>query len=553
MEIYEPVLLMRCLLAAVFAAAAIAKLRSGDTRASAVELGLPRVIVRFSPLLPAFEFALAVGLVLPWFGPTASWASLGILGVFTIILGRVIAAGTGVTCGCFGSETRPVGWRHVIRNSGMAALAAISLGGSDIAFAAVVWMAWAMACAVGFGALQIARPRVRTNVLDLLGRSGVVANSGDIIVITRDGCPPCQRLLHEIENHLDDVHRQRLVIILGGRHPDGPSPVAGAVRTLMVDENDWSGLNIVRTPAAARLPRRGAFFSSPVSGLEAVRRLVGLPSPTGPPEFGRRGVLKTAEHIVAAVGVTALGLMSARGPEALARAGTARPRDPNHRIGTCKDLSDYSSATGVTASDGNHPGLDGWTIGEFVAPKRSHLPLVSGGPVYACPCEMDKDTFPTYPTLSDCEAVAPCRPGLGGCLVKCGGAVCYTLVNYDAGWAYTPHTRKLSWSPPGGERSVSAACRRDIARWNRAIDTHEQHHVDDGTSITKDLAKKRYNITKCAADDSTAQQRVADELERQLQADSDSWQAKWVQMRDAFHATPEGGPIPSLDCKVCGP
>lgn len=122
------ILVIRLLLAAVFAVAAIAKLfdRSGS-RQSMREFGVPAALSpAFATLLPVAELACAVALIR---GPWAWWGAIGSLALLTLFIVAIaanLASGRTPDCHCFGKlHSEPVGWATVARNAGLAALAGL--------------------------------------------------------------------------------------------------------------------------------------------------------------------------------------------------------------------------------------------------------------------------------------------------------------------------------------------------------------------------------------------------------------------------------------------
>jgi hypothetical protein len=149
-------------LAAVFAVAAVAKVRHrADTTVSFAGLGLP-VPAALAVAVPVVEGALVVGLVLlP--GP-AAFLALALLLAFSVVVGRAVARGATVGCACFGgaAEARPVSTLELVRNAGLAALAVIATGAG----------AEPVAASGGWPALPA---NVIVTVLVALGRVGLEA------------------------------------------------------------------------------------------------------------------------------------------------------------------------------------------------------------------------------------------------------------------------------------------------------------------------------------------------------------------------------------------
>ena len=113
-------------LAAIFATAAIAKLR--DLRATLEQftaLGLPRPGV-FTRIVPLAELALVtLLLIVPAVGAIFAMITLAF---FTTFLISRVRAGVSVPCACFGATvSTPLSWVDVIRNIGLFLLAATAL------------------------------------------------------------------------------------------------------------------------------------------------------------------------------------------------------------------------------------------------------------------------------------------------------------------------------------------------------------------------------------------------------------------------------------------
>lgn len=139
-------LLVRLLLAGVFAVAGVAKLADlpGSRRALA-DFGLGTALAKpLGLLLPIAELAVAVAL-LP--SATAWWGGLGALGLLLLFIGGItanLARGRRPDCHCFGQlHSAPAGWPTLLRNGVLAALAALILWQSQNAGAisAVGWLA----------------------------------------------------------------------------------------------------------------------------------------------------------------------------------------------------------------------------------------------------------------------------------------------------------------------------------------------------------------------------------------------------------------------------
>jgi len=118
----------RIVLAVVLAIAAIAKVRSRPAvREQVATLVSARAAPVVTPLLPAVELLVAVGLVV-WWSAVPGIVALLLLALFTLVLVR--AEARRVPCLCFGSSNldAPVGSAGVIRNGVLAALAVLAVG-----------------------------------------------------------------------------------------------------------------------------------------------------------------------------------------------------------------------------------------------------------------------------------------------------------------------------------------------------------------------------------------------------------------------------------------
>lgn len=151
------------LLAGVFAAAAIAKWRSpGPTAATLRRLGIPGAEAA-ARLLPGVEAAVAVGLVVA--PRAAAPVAVVLLAAFTAVLGRALARGLDVTCGCFGAASRaPVSSRTLVRN-GLLVLAALAAAAGEGAPTLAATLAVGGAALVGTVALSLAGLRQQAGTL----------------------------------------------------------------------------------------------------------------------------------------------------------------------------------------------------------------------------------------------------------------------------------------------------------------------------------------------------------------------------------------------------
>jgi len=124
------VLFSRCLTGVVFAVSAVTKLRSPRAFAEFATwvAELPALPARArrpaSVLMAGAEAAAVLLLALPWTAPSGLALATATLAVFAAGTLLVTRAGVRVPCQCFGTSRAPIGMRHVVRNTGLCAVAA---------------------------------------------------------------------------------------------------------------------------------------------------------------------------------------------------------------------------------------------------------------------------------------------------------------------------------------------------------------------------------------------------------------------------------------------
>ena len=178
----------RILLAAVFAAAAVAKLVDLDgTRRAVRDFGAPeRLVGLLAPALVLVELA-AAGLLIP--GSTAvvgAAGALALLLVFVVAVAANLARGRAPDCHCFGSlHSAPACPATLIRNGVLAAVAGFVLAGSLAeppagAFDWVGELSGTEALALGLGAALAAFVGGVTAFLEMLRaqKDGVFGGGG---------------------------------------------------------------------------------------------------------------------------------------------------------------------------------------------------------------------------------------------------------------------------------------------------------------------------------------------------------------------------------------
>ena len=211
----------------------------------------------------------------------------------------------------------------------------------------------------------------------------------------------------------------------------------------------------------------------------------------------------------------------------------------------CSDFGNYMAMTGVYDTAGtSHPGWAGATeffpgVGKFKL-----NPTSSSQNVWECPCA--PGIF--YDSQSACESAPPCRPGLGGCLEKCGGSpgVCLTVT------VKLPITGPikislLRWVPA----SPATPCQTAISTFDAAVLAHENHHKADAQKIlaaAKNAPAKTFRV--CAKTRQDAGVKLQQLVRKSVQDQVDAMSQAYSDSISAFHATPQGQPV-LMDCTPC--
>jgi thiol-disulfide isomerase/thioredoxin len=138
-------LVARLVLAAVFAVAAVAKLRDRcGTRQAVVEFGAPEGLA--GPLalaLPLAELIVAGLLLSPETALAGAMGALALLLLFTLAVAASLARGKSPDCHCFGQlHSAPASWKTLVRNGALLAVALFALVGSVVEepLSAVAWI-----------------------------------------------------------------------------------------------------------------------------------------------------------------------------------------------------------------------------------------------------------------------------------------------------------------------------------------------------------------------------------------------------------------------------
>ncbi len=110
--------------------AAWGKLRDPErSRAAAVGLGVPRPVAQVaSTALPVLELAVAGALVVPPIAFLGSVVAVGLLAVFSALVGVNLARGRRPPCACFGQlRVRPIGPGTLVRTVALLGVAAVAV------------------------------------------------------------------------------------------------------------------------------------------------------------------------------------------------------------------------------------------------------------------------------------------------------------------------------------------------------------------------------------------------------------------------------------------
>ncbi len=321
-------LIARLLLAAVFAVAALAKLRDREgTRGSLGDFGLPARLTGFGALaLPVAELA-AAALLIP--EPTArigALLALALLLAFTAAVARSLARGEQPDCNCFGGvHSAPVSRLTLVRNVALAAVAAaVAVAGPGESLAAidggtVLVVAAALAGALLLGLTwfswqlfqQNGRLLVRVRALE--EASHPVAPSSprvgglpegelvpDLVLASPDGssrslrdlarlgrppiavvfsdpacggCKPLTEQLPALREELDGVLEPVLVTREPGRHTD-VAVASGLTVLVQEDREALVAFAIGAVPAAVLIDGEGRVASGTAIGPDAVEELL---------------------------------------------------------------------------------------------------------------------------------------------------------------------------------------------------------------------------------------------------------------------------------------
>ena len=333
------ILACRLVLAAVFAVAAAGKLADRDgSRRAVVAFGAPESLAAvLAVLLPVAELTVAV-LLLP--AATASAGAIGALALLVLFSGAIafnLMRGREPECHCFGQlHSAPSGPGTLLRNAGLAALAALTLAGTlsrsdtsavgwvgrlDGAEAAVLVAATVLLVAGTLAFLSLLRahgrllvrlehveraladagleldepvevmpvglePGTRAPGFAVADSTGAEVTLGDLLgpgvplmlLFASPHCGPCQELLPEVASWQSE-HGDRLTVAVAS--DASPADVRAeaeefALARVLVDQGGglYAAFEANGTPSAVLIAPDGAIASHVASGVAGVEALV---------------------------------------------------------------------------------------------------------------------------------------------------------------------------------------------------------------------------------------------------------------------------------------
>ena len=323
-------LLGRLILAAVLGVAGVAKLLDrGGSRRALLDFGAPaRVVGPTALVLPLVELGAAAALVPDASARWGALTALGLLILFSVGIGVALARGRRPSCHCFGRlHSAPAGWRTLLRNTGLAAVAvavvwldpsAPALTASErLAFLGVAAAAVVVAAQAWLWS-QLVRQNGRILArLDEVERGGLKAPSADahigspapefdlpsaqggrlslaglltrgrpvLLVFGHSGCGPCQELLPRLARWQQERELDLTVALVSEGAPETASSVRHVA--VQVEREVAEAYGVTATPAALLIDRDGRITSTLALGADAIAAL--LPEPVSQPEaVGRR-------------------------------------------------------------------------------------------------------------------------------------------------------------------------------------------------------------------------------------------------------------------------
>jgi len=332
----------RVSLAGVFTVAGVGKLLDlPGSRRTMAAFGLPpKLAARAGTVLPFVELAVAAALILE---PTARWGGVAALGLLLVFVGGItnsLARGRTPDCNCFGQlSAKPIGYRTLLRNAALAALAVVVVGvgaGSSllawtgggavvdaIAIVAVLcligaamagWRLWRDKQGVEAALVSLRRQMgmlppglpvgMRAPGFELSDvRGGTVTLSGlcargrpVVLLFMSPGCGPCDRLLPELARWSTALADRVTFAVISNGGPDREEiaeqlrATAGDVITLVQEVQEVADTyRVVATPTALVVSATGRIASGSAGAPDEIETLVRLAlRHSGGPDVPRR-------------------------------------------------------------------------------------------------------------------------------------------------------------------------------------------------------------------------------------------------------------------------
>ncbi|GAB4582272.1 MauE/DoxX family redox-associated membrane protein [Nocardia sp. IFM 10818] len=312
---------LRLALGVVFGLSAAGKFADlAGTRKAVGEFGIH---LRWAPAvawaLPGFEALIAAAVLPSWTAAGAALVAVGLLGVFTGAVLRLLRQGRHPACSCFGAgSAAPIGVRTVVRNAILMLLAlAVAVGAigyPEVPGALPLDHAVGMAVAAGFvaifvwlgGEIRVLRRRLDEQVLSTLGAEGLppgavapefellkTAGGGRanldslltpgrslLLVFVHPGCEMCAALARELPRWQVRAARSLTIAVVGNgdvaEHAAwGREQGLGEIPVLVQQGNEAALRYRVRgTPSGVLIDADGRVAAPVARGAMAIRDLI---------------------------------------------------------------------------------------------------------------------------------------------------------------------------------------------------------------------------------------------------------------------------------------
>jgi uncharacterized membrane protein YphA (DoxX/SURF4 family) len=294
-----PLLIARLALAAVFAIAAVAKLRDQEgTRQAVAEFGVPAHLASaVAVLLPLAELAIAVALMVQSTAAAGGLAALAMLLGFAVAIAWNLAQGRAPDCHCFGQlHSSQASLRTVARNLTLATVAgfvaaelgdpwpvaAVGAAGAIVLvpLSAAAWrrgratQADAAGLPVGTRAPNFRLPALQglSVGLDSLRAQGLPV----LLVFTDAHCGPCLALAPHVARWQREHSRELTIAVIesGDRTAAGPDEHGRRNIALQRDREISALYGVEGTPSAVLVDADGRVASTVAPGADAIEAVV---------------------------------------------------------------------------------------------------------------------------------------------------------------------------------------------------------------------------------------------------------------------------------------